>query len=246
MSRCSCSSAPPARSSNGARRLGERGRGSARRLEQDHPDPSNSGRPRLRRRRRETATASHNVFFSSDVYGMDFEANVLAVTTTWRRGSARTEADVIFNAGRLVDAYDGTLKRSPTDFRRVALHEFRARARPRSSRRKRIRPSPSIMNSHVSDLDRLTPDDIAGAQSLAAAEPRPAAGSAADPSRSRRETSRSTSAISSRPSIATPARSGSLHLGRQRGRGRLDAGIPPVPRESLRALPGGRSSDDGN
>src|SRR6185503_18427258 len=29
----------------------------------------------------------NNVFFSSDIYGMDFEANVLAVTTTWRRGS---------------------------------------------------------------------------------------------------------------------------------------------------------------
>ena len=107
----------------------------------------------------------NNVFFSSDIYGMDFETNVLAVTTSWRRGTTRTETDVIFNAGRSWDAYDGTLKRSPTDFRRVALHEF-GHVLGLDHPDENGQAVSAIMNSHVSDLDRLTSDDIAGAQSL--------------------------------------------------------------------------------
>ncbi len=107
----------------------------------------------------------NNVFFASDIYGMDFESNVLAVTTTWRRGSTRTEADVVFNSGRSWDAYDGTLRRSPTDFRRVALHEFGhvlGLDHPDESGQAVV----AVMNSHVSNTDRLTSDDISGAQSM--------------------------------------------------------------------------------
>jgi Matrixin len=107
----------------------------------------------------------NNVFFSSDVYGMDFGANVLAVTTTWRRGGTRTEGDVIFNNGRAWDAYDGSLKRSPTDFRRVALHEF-GHVLGLDHPDENGQAVSAIMNSHVSNLDRLTPDDVAGVQSM--------------------------------------------------------------------------------
>ena len=39
----------------------------------------------------------NNVFFSNDIYGMEFESTTLAVTTNWLRRNVRTEADVIFN-----------------------------------------------------------------------------------------------------------------------------------------------------
>jgi hypothetical protein len=107
----------------------------------------------------------NNVFFGTDVYGMDFEPNVLAVTTSWRRGSRRTEADVIFNSGRSWDAYDGTLRRSPTDFRRVALHEF-GHVLGLDHPDENGQSIASVMNSHIGNTDRLTSDDIAGAQSM--------------------------------------------------------------------------------
>lgn len=107
----------------------------------------------------------NNVFFGDDIYGMSFESNVLAVTTTWRRGSTRTEADVIFNANRSWDAYDGSLRRSPTDFRRVALHEF-GHVLGLNHPDESGQAVSAIMNSHVSDIDRLMSDDITGAQSL--------------------------------------------------------------------------------
>jgi hypothetical protein len=117
----------------------------------------------------------NNVFFGNDIYGMAFDDGVVAVTTSWLRRSSRTEADVIFNGARTWDSYDGSLKRNPMDFHRVALHEFGhvlGLDHPDDHGQARS----AIMNSHISDLDRLAPDDIGGARELygaTATAPRP-------------------------------------------------------------------------
>ena len=107
----------------------------------------------------------NNVFFGNDVYGMAFDGGVVAVTTSWLRRSSRTEADVIFNGARTWDSYGGSLKRSPTDFHRVALHEF-GHVLGLDHPDDHGQGVSAIMNSHISDLDRLTSDDIRGAQEL--------------------------------------------------------------------------------
>ena len=157
----------------------------------------------------------NNVFFGSDIYGMAFDTSVVAVTTSWSRRSSRTEADVIFNARRTWDAYRGPLKRGTMDFHRVALHEF-GHALGLDHPDEHGQTQSAVMNSHVSNVDRLASDDIAGAEALYGA-----------------------TAVPSGAAIAFPPRNESLdfrrQLGRQRGRRRLDSGIPAVPREQVHA-----------
>jgi Matrixin len=105
------------------------------------------------------------VFFGNDIYGMAFDDGVVAVTTSWLRRSSRTEADVIFNGARTWDSYDGSLKRSAMDFHRVALHEF-GHVLGLDHPDDHGQALSAIMNSHISDLDRLARDDIGGAQEL--------------------------------------------------------------------------------
>ena len=107
----------------------------------------------------------NNVFFSSDAYGMAFESSTLAVTTNWLRRNVRTEADVIFNTSVTWDSYNGALRRGTQDFRRVALHEF-GHVLGLDHPDENGQNVSSVMNSHVSSIDRLTADDIAGAQAL--------------------------------------------------------------------------------
>jgi Matrixin len=117
----------------------------------------------------------NNVFFGNDIYGMAFDDGVVAVTTSWLRRSSRTEADVIFNGARAWDSYDGSLKRSAMDFHRVALHEF-GHVLGLDHPDEHGQALSAIMNSHISDLDRMTRDDIGGAQGLygaTAGEPMP-------------------------------------------------------------------------
>jgi predicted Zn-dependent protease len=107
----------------------------------------------------------NNVLFSSDLYGRSFGTGVLAVTTNWARRSTRTEGDVIFNAAYTWDSYGGNLRSGVQDFHRVALHEFGhilGLDHPDESGQ----TVSAIMNSHISNLDQLTSDDIAGAQAL--------------------------------------------------------------------------------
>jgi hypothetical protein len=107
----------------------------------------------------------NNVFFSSDVYGMAFESTTLAVTTNWLRRSVRTEGDVIFNTSFSWDSYTGGLRRGSQDFRRVALHEF-GHVLGLDHPDDNGQNVSAVMNSHVGNIDRLTADDISGAQEL--------------------------------------------------------------------------------
>jgi len=106
----------------------------------------------------------NEVFFSSHVYGQSFGSFVLAITTTWRLGRERVEADTIFNEAIDWDSYRGD-ERLQFDLRRVAIHEFGHTLgldHPDEARQIEI----AIMNSTVSDLDTLAPDDIRGARAL--------------------------------------------------------------------------------
>ena len=107
----------------------------------------------------------NNVFFSNDVYGMAFESATLAVTTNWLRRNVRTEGDVIFNTSLSWDSYGGALRRGTQDFRRVALHEF-GHVLGLDHPDDNGQSVSAVMNSHISNADRLTADDISGAQAL--------------------------------------------------------------------------------
>jgi len=114
---------------------------------------------------------SNNVFWSDNIYGQAFGPRTLAYTTFWWVGaSTRTEADVVFNNGKLWNSYRGPLKDASGggylyDFRRVALHEFGhvlGLRHPDDFGQHVV----AQMNSITSDLDDLAADDIEGAQSL--------------------------------------------------------------------------------
>ncbi len=119
---------------------------------------------------RASGNGLNNVFFDSDVYGDAFGADTLAVTTRWYRGSARTEADMIFNTAKSWNSYRGNLRRSSSggtlqDIRRVALHEF-GHVLGLDHPDQAGQNVSAIMNHTISNLDSLTTDDINGARAL--------------------------------------------------------------------------------
>lgn len=112
----------------------------------------------------------NNVFFSNLVFGRQFGSETLAVTTTWVRGPARAEGDVIFNNRWPWNSYRGPLREASNgttlyDFRRIALHEFgHVLGLDHPDRAGQL--VHAIMLSQTSDDDALMPDDIAGVRAL--------------------------------------------------------------------------------
>jgi hypothetical protein len=111
----------------------------------------------------------NNVFWSNTVYGEAWGSMVVANTLYWWRGSARVEADVVFNNNVPWNSYRGIQLPSTvantylTDLRRVALHEF-GHVLCLDHPDQNGQTVQAIMNSVTGDIDELTPDDIAGAQ----------------------------------------------------------------------------------
>lgn len=108
----------------------------------------------------------NTAFFSSTVYGQTY-GPALAVTIYFYTDSTMREADNLFNSALLWDSYRGPLQynfqkgKYVYDFHRVAIHEFGHTldlAHPDDAGQSVT----AIMNSHISDLDHLTTDDIAG------------------------------------------------------------------------------------
>lgn len=111
----------------------------------------------------------NSVDFSSDFCGSAFGSSTLAVAV--RRfnpavlgGPSISEANIIVDANKEFDIYDGRLVRfgeQSVDFRRVALHEL-GHAIGLDHETTNL----AIMAPNIGNLDRLQADDIAGAEAL--------------------------------------------------------------------------------
>ncbi|MDI1335131.1 MAG: matrixin family metalloprotease [Lacunisphaera sp.] len=117
------------------------------------------------------APTDHNhvneLAMATTVFGSAFDTSTIAVTTTWRLGNDRTEADIIFNAGRTWDSYAGNLRSGVVDIHRVALHEMgHILGLDHPDEATPPQTISAVMNSHISNLDTLAMDDITGAQNL--------------------------------------------------------------------------------
>jgi hypothetical protein len=113
----------------------------------------------------------NNVFFDNTFYGSGF-GSAVAITTEWTRNSGRTriEADTVFNSNLDWNSYRGNLRNAAGggtlyDLHRVALHEF-GHTLGLDHPDDFGQTVTAIMNSRVSNIDSLQPDDIRGAQSI--------------------------------------------------------------------------------
>ena len=115
-----------------------------------------------------TATSGDDemsVLFSSTVFGDRFGSGTLAITLLNYRNSVMEETDTLFNTAYTWDSYRGPLLPDVFDFHRVAIHEF-GHTLGLDHPDKAGQNVVAIMNSHISDIDTVQPDDIAGVQSL--------------------------------------------------------------------------------
>jgi hypothetical protein len=108
--------------------------------------------------------------FSDTVFGEKFSSGVLAVTYYLSQSGQMTEADVLFNKAALFDSYRGDLQfnsqgQCVCDVQRVFLHEL-GHALGLAHPDDHGQTVNAIMNSVVSNLYQLQPDDLAGIHSL--------------------------------------------------------------------------------
>ena len=112
----------------------------------------------------------NTMYWSSTVFGRSFGSSVLAVTSRRFIGSRMTEADITFNTAKVWNSYRGNLRTASrgvtlNDFFRVALHEL-GHVLGLDHPDDQGQSVQAQMNSIESDIDGLTADDIAGAESL--------------------------------------------------------------------------------
>ena len=103
------------------------------------------------------------IFSSRHCDGLSW-GSVVGIASSWFRGDQLIDADVVFNINRSWDVYYGG-HRGAVDFRRVAMHEFgHVLGLDHPDDHGQVRTA--VMNSHVSDVDRLQSDDINGIRAI--------------------------------------------------------------------------------
>lgn len=111
----------------------------------------------------------NSVFDTNTIYGDLFDQGVLAVTLLNYDGGKMMETDVLINNRYKFDSYRGPLRLNGAtrteDLYRILLHEF-GHVLGLDHPDQDGQTVDAIMNSHISDLDHLTADDIAGAHKL--------------------------------------------------------------------------------
>ncbi|MEO6995307.1 MAG: matrixin family metalloprotease, partial [Lacunisphaera sp.] len=110
----------------------------------------------------------NEIAMDSKAGDQDFGTNVLAITLSYSQGDTRVESDLIFNTAYTWDSYRGPRNgRTAIDIRRVAIHELgHVLGLDHPDQASPPQTVNAIMNSKISDIDTMQPDDIAGAQTL--------------------------------------------------------------------------------
>ncbi len=106
-----------------------------------------------------------SVIFSSTVFGDSFGKDALAITIINFRGATMEETDTLFNTAFTWDSYRGPLRSGVLDFHRVAMHEF-GHVLGLDHPDQHGQQVTALMNSAISNVDTVQPDDIAGVESL--------------------------------------------------------------------------------
>jgi hypothetical protein len=107
----------------------------------------------------------NEIVLDSTADGEAFGSGILALTLSFRSANDNEESDIIFNSAYAWDSYRGNLHAGMQDVRRVGIHELGhvlGLNHPDDNNQNVI----AIMNSHVSSVDSLRTDDIAGGQKL--------------------------------------------------------------------------------
>ena len=124
---------------------------------------------------RPAANNGTTISFETEMYGEALGSRTLAVTIMRSSGARMVEADVAFNSRSNWNSFMGPLEDGPgEDIHRVALHEL-GHVLGLEHPNQAGQHVSAIMNSQVSDLDRLQQDDVAGARSLYGAASNPPA-----------------------------------------------------------------------
>jgi hypothetical protein len=106
-----------------------------------------------------------SVFFSDTIFGDMFGTSTLAVTVLNYRSAVMEETDTIVNTFFSWDSYRGPFQPGAYDLHRVIMHEF-GHTLGLDHPDEHGQQVTALMNSKVSAVDTVQPDDIAGVQAL--------------------------------------------------------------------------------